>query len=348
LQEQLDLPASSSGGWDSYATLQRVRGAAYQAIGALATYDSAASPALRGEMYALQGYAEIMLADLFCSGVPLSTLDFQGDFTYHPGLTTQEVYADAVAKFDTALTLSTDSVNIQNLARVGKARALLDMDSASAAAQAVADVPDGFQFQIRIPWRTVTNNSFAVATVSDREGGNGLPFISSDDPRTTAASTVTTNMNLQLYFPQKYVLGVDGYSPTTVADWIEARLIRAEAALAAGDPTTWLSQLNYLRQHATVAGQTQAPLDSLTDPGSDSARVSLMFQERASWMYMTGHRQGDLRREIRQYGREQSQIYPVGEYLAPGIGVYGTDVNAPIPSSENPNPFFHGCRDRNA
>jgi hypothetical protein len=225
---------------------------------------------------------------------------------------------------------------------------LLNLDSVTAAAHTVADIPDGFQFQITVPWGSFISNSNAPATVSDREGENGIPFISSGDPRTPDASTGATTSGLQLYFPQKYLGGSSGYSPVTVADWIEVRLIRAESALAAGDPDTWLAQLNYLRQHATVSGQTQTPLDVLTDPDSDSARVSLTFQERAYWLYMTGHRQGDLRREIRQYGREQNHIYPVGEYLAPGIGVYGTDVNAPIPSSENPNPFFHGCRDRNA
>jgi hypothetical protein len=350
LPELLTSNESLSGGYQSYKALQQVRGRANLAIGALEAYDSTDSPALRGEMYALQGYAEIMLADLFCSGVPLSTLDFNGDFTYHAGSTTQQIYADAVTKFDTALALSGDSARIQNLARVGKGRALLDMDSTIAAAKAVEAVPDGFQYQLSVEWFSSPPNNLLNnhATVSDREGGNGLAFISSHDPRTTNTNSVTTRTGLQLTFPTKYVAGLTGYSPVIVADWIEARLIRAEAALRTGNYATWLSQLNYLRQHATVSGQTSTPLDSLADPGTDSARVSLLFQERASWLYLTGHRQGDLRRLIRQYGRDQSDVYPVGNYLAPGQGVYGTDITAPIPSSENPNPLFHGCKDRDA
>jgi len=41
-----------------------------------------------------------MLADLYCSGVPLSTLDFEGDFTYRAGSSTPEVYQHAVVLFD--------------------------------------------------------------------------------------------------------------------------------------------------------------------------------------------------------------------------------------------------------
>jgi hypothetical protein len=347
------IRGTSLGGSVSYENLQGVRGAAAQAIGALAAYDTAGSSALRGEMYALQGYAEIYLADLFCSGIPLSTLDFQGDFTYKPGSSCDAVYQDAIAKLDTAVALSADSARILNLARVGLGRAYLALGQYARASQAVADVPDGFQYQAAIQWGTAsstTNVLNQVATVSDGEGFTGLPFVSSGDPRTRDTASVTTTTGLQLYFPQKYRDGLTGgaYTPITVADWIEVRLIRAEAALAAGDPVTWLSQLNYLRQHATVAGQDDTPLPTVSDPGIDSARVSLLFDERGYWLYLTGHRQGDLRRLIRQYHRAQDDVYPTGDYFAPGRGVYGSDVTAPIPSSETPNPYFHGCLDRNA
>jgi hypothetical protein len=344
--------AGEGGSW-SYQNLQGVRGAAAQAIGALAAYDTAASPALRGEMYALQGYAEILLADLFCSGIPLSTVDFQGDFTYKSGSSRDVVYSDAIAKFDTAVALSGDSVRILNLARVGLGRAYLALGQYAHASQAVAEVPDDFRYQVMIQWGVGSGADNALNqgyTVSDREGINGLPFITSEDPRTRDTASVETGDGIQLYFPLKYRDGLTGgrYAPITVADWIEARLIRAEAALAAGDPATWLAQLNYLRQHAVVTGQGSAPLSTLSDPGTDSARVSLLFDERGYWLYLTGHRQGDLRRLIRQYDRTQDSVYPTGDYFAPGRGVYGSDVTAPIPSSETPNPYFHGCLDRNA
>jgi hypothetical protein len=99
-----------------------------------------------------------------------------------------------------------------------------------------------------------------------------------------------------------------------------------------------------------VAGTGGVPgLTSLTDPGTDSARIALMFQERAAWLYLTGHRQGDLRRQLRQYPQywsDQSARYPDGPYPGLGAGVYGADVTAPIPAKEYLNPLFQGCLNR--
>jgi hypothetical protein len=143
-----------------------------------------------------------------------------------------------------------------------------------------------------------------------------------------------------LQYPAQYA--INGFSPFTVANGIEARLIEAEAQLQPVNAPSgpWLATLNALR--ATVG------LSDTTDPGTATARVSLLFRERAYWLFLTGHRQGDLRRLIRQYGRNQDQVYPTGPYLAPGTGLYGTDVTTVIPLSEYVNPFFHGCLNRDA
>ena len=83
-----------------------------------------------------------------------------------------------------------------------------------------------------------------------------------------------------------------------------------------------------------------------TDPGDATARTDLMFRERAFWMFGTGHRLGDLRRLIRQYGRAAETIFPTGSY--PKGGNYDTDVNIPLSADEANNPNFIGCSDRNA
>ena len=80
-------------------------------------------------------------------------------------------------------------------------------------------------------------------------------------------------------------------SPSILTTGAEARLIEAEAALASGDVATWLGKLNTLR--ATAITPAMSPL---TDPGSTDARVDLLFRERAFWLFLTGHRFGDLRR----------------------------------------------------
>lgn len=362
-------------GQRSYANLQNIRAFANQAIGALAAYDTAAADresarVLQGELYALEGYAEIMLADLFCSGIPLSTLDFQQDFTYRPSLTTAQVYQDAIAKFDTALALADTNTSIINLARVGKGRTWLELGQYDSAVTAVATIPDAFQYQLSITWggncegMCATSNSFlGTAKVSDREGVNGLPYRSGNDPRTTVVGLVDAMTNDSVYFPAKYIAALtgNGYTPITIADGIEARLIRAEGAYhgVGTGQGSWLDQLNALRRTALAQNQTTPVPDDLTDPGqglsgtsADSARVALLFRERAYWLFATGHRQGDLRRLLREYRQagyqRQDQVYPAGFYFGPGTGVYGTDVNVPIPPTEDANPLFHGCMNRNA
>jgi hypothetical protein len=177
-----------------------------------------------------------------------------------------------------------------------------------------------------------------------------------------------------LFFPAKYAAALAGTqtAPFVVANGVEARLIQAEVALHAGN-ASWLTILNTLRTNGnfTTAPDPVDPsvidttwtagtggvdnLRPLGDPGASlsgqaavDARVTLLFQERASWLFLTGHRQGDLRRLIRQYGRTQDHVYPIGLYTAPGHGQYGVEVTVPVPPTESPNPYFTGCVDRNA
>jgi hypothetical protein len=299
------------------------------------------------------GYSEVLLAELFCSGIPLSTVDYNGDYTLAPGSSSEDVYRDAIALFDSALTTATDSERVLNLARVGKARALLDLGRYSEAGQAVASVPDGFRYLESYSDQGPTMSSWAnfvyidptipvpmrFGTVADREGSTGLDYLTSGDPRTAAMTTGMNQYGMPLYVPTKY-------TPTTsivLADWIEARLIESEVALQAGDTTTWLGKLNYLRETAITPA-----LPDTTDPGSPDRRVNLLFRERAFWLFLTGQRQGDMRRLIRQYGRTPDSVYPHGTY--PGaVSSYGTAVTAPIPAKERAyNPKFTGCRSRGA
>lgn len=358
-------------GLDVYSRLQDVRGTTSVALGALAAYDTAVADrasqqVMRGELFALQGYAELLMAELYCSGVPLSTLDFQHDFTYQASSTAAQVYADARTKLDSALALAVGSDSVLNLARVLKGRAQLELGNYAAAADDVALVPTTFQYRLTIDVERLgsqnfnndgTGKSLGTVTIADREGENGLPFLSSGDPRvplTVMCTPPDPNCPADtLTMPAKYFpSGPDGgsvpvYTPFVVASGIEARLIEAEAALHAASPD-WRTILNTLRTTATAPGQTVPMSDTISDPGSDSARVSVLFQERAYWLFLTGHRQGDLRRLIRQYGRLEDQVYPTGTFTVPDVGLYGQNVNVPIPQTEYINPKYHGCLDRNA
>jgi hypothetical protein len=130
--------------------------------------------------------------------------------------------------------------------------------------------------------------------------------------------------------------GVDADVP--VADGIEARLIEAEAALQAQDLGGMTDILNALRD---LQG-----LDPLAAPGTFDEGVDQLFSERAFWLFATGHRLGDLRRLIRQYSRDQAEVFPTGSYVKGGS--YGTDVNIPLPLEVENNPNSRGCLDRKA
>lgn len=50
-------------------------------------------------------------------------------------------------------------------------------------------------------------------------------------------------------------------------------------------------------------------------PTTMAAQVDLLYGERAFWLYLTGRRLGDLRRLIRNYGRDAETVFPTGNYL---------------------------------
>lgn len=301
----------------------------------------------QSEVLSLAGFAYTLFGENYCSGVPFSTLDANSNIVYGDPQTREQVLQTAVAKFDSAITIATakGDADLLNLARVGKGRALLDLGQFANAAAAVTAVPTSFEYLVRSSANSLrqnngiwnyTANTFAFS-VPDREGGNGLNYLSAADPRLEVVATGqrgfdrATPFNLQLKYP-------DLQSDVVLASGIEARLIQAESQLRAGTPGPAIATLNALR-----ASDGLAPL---TDPGSDIARTTLLFRERAFWMWGTAHRLGDMRRLVRQYSRAQSTVFPSGEYHKGGE--YGSDVNFPVSSDERNNPKFTGCIDRSA
>jgi len=301
----------------------------------------------QSEVLSLAGFSYILFGENYCSGVPFSTIDASGNITYGDPQTRDQVLEIAVAKFDSAITIATaqEDADFLNLASVGKARALLDLNRPADAAAVAADVPTSFQYLVRSSSNSLrqnngiwnyTANTFAFS-VPDREGGNGLPYVTAQDPRLDVVVTGqlgfdrATPFNLQLKYP-------DLQSNVVLASGIEARLIQAEAQFRAGTPGPAMATLNALRAFAG--------LDPLADPGNDVERTNLLFSERAFWMWGTSHRLGDMRRLVRQYSRPQETVFPVGEYHKGGE--YGSDVNFPVSSDERNNPNFTGCIDRSA
>jgi hypothetical protein len=190
----------------------------------------------------------------------------------------------------------------------------------------------------------------------------GLPFRSLRDPRVPWVARPDNNG--RCFSSSIFCWRNNNYNnleaDVPLASGVEARLIEAEAALQTGNPTLMMSMLNELRARAAnliaglYPGQRQVffnaagavSLDPLTDPGIGlltpaeqfEARRALLFRERALWMYHTGHRQGDLRRLVRDYGFTTSQAFPSGPYFRGGN--YGDDVAYPVPFNEQNNPQY--------
>jgi starch-binding outer membrane protein, SusD/RagB family len=298
------------------------------------------------EVLSLAAYSYLMFAENYCSGVPFSTLTDDG-IDFGQPQTTAEILATALAKFDSALTFAIDQDNdeLANLARVGRGRVLIDQGNFAQAAAAVSAVPNGFSYVIEGSSNSARQNNgiwnytvnFPGFSVPEREGTNGLPWQSADDPRVPVINTGAVGFDGETpYFMQDVY--PDKESSTVLASGVEARLIEAEAALQGGNSDVAFNTLNALR--ASVG------LTNLATPGTAAARVDALFAERGFWLWLTAHRLSDLRRLVRQYGRPQASVFPTGSYHKGGS--YGSDVNFPVSSDERNNPNFESCLDRNA
>jgi hypothetical protein len=342
--DQRDVNEFNPSVFNLYFQIHRARGGLENAISALQTaLPSPESESGIPELLSLAGFTYIYFGEVFCSGVPVSRV--VGDrLLYGPSLSTGEVFDTALARFDSALghpAIGTDP-KIENLARVGRARVLLDQGRFADAAASVAEVPTDFQYvseHAESPSMLANGlffESFSVS-VADREGENGLPYRTNNDPRVPFLDTGAPGIDGAT--PQFTLLKYpDASAPVVVADGIEARLIEAEAQLQVTDTATMLQTLNALREGAG--------LPDLQGPSTIIEAEDMLFSERAFWLYATGHRLGDMRRLIRQYGRPEAAVFPTGPYIKGGI--YGTDLNLPVPAEERNNPEFNGCLDRNA
>src|SRR6266487_2419226 len=258
-----------------------------------------------------------------------------------------------------------DSAKVAQLIQVVRGRALLDRGQFAAAAAAVAAVPDNFHYDVEYSIASGDNQNWALNasarryTLGDAEGTNGLNYRAALDPR------IPNRRGPDRIFDTAFPRPVDRQgiwgreSSIKIASGIEARLIEAESALRAGDAATWLAKLNQLRGAAgaallpVVVDTSYRPvagtlLAALTDPGAsvpDTLRIKLMFRERAFWMFGTGHRLGDMRRLMRQYGRTEAQVYPIGPWFKGGN--YGDAIQMPVPFDEQNNPNFVTCTNRN-
>jgi hypothetical protein len=327
--------------------IHRVRLSAEQAIQLLREWNPTAPGWQMGEMYMIEAYVINLLAENFCDGIIISDV-VEGREEYGSPITTADAFARALALADSGLAVTTgataDAARVRNALALTKGRVLMNLNRYTEAAAAVAGVPTSFQYvnyHSQTTWDNAWwswNGNSRRYSVSDNEGVNGLDFVSAHDPRLPVceggdaackAIGVTKNVRDDLtspiYILMLYPLRGD---PVPIMQGVDARMIEAEATLKGGDAGGALTILNTAR--------TAKSMSPLTDAGTAAARLAQLFREQAFWEFGRGYRMGNLRRLVRQYGLDQSQVFPVGAWHKGGT--YGNDVNMPVPQAEENNP----------
>jgi starch-binding outer membrane protein, SusD/RagB family len=345
--------------------LYRPRTAAREAINALREFKPTPTWTI-AQMYFVMGFAELTLAENFCSGIPLGDAS-SGAVVYSKPFSTAEVYALALAHFDSALALAgaadAATTAVRHAAAVGRGRTLVELGRFADAASAVAAVPTEYAMTATFSLTAGDNQIWSLNTSAKRwtvgdsfdTSGlirNAIPFASLKDPRlpvvgaATGTSAAGRGFDGSTNFIYQTLWGRTDATP--IVSGIDARLIEAEARLQANDVAGMMTILDALRAAPRSLGTLTAPaMAALPTPATRDAAIDLLFREKALWTFSRGQRLPDLRRLVRQYGRAESATFPTGTFFKTSQP-YGTDVNFPITRDELNNPDFQSCIDRKA
>lgn len=275
-------------------SINRTRVAAIQAIPILLAFKPL-SVSDRGQMYWIRGFSELSLAENFCNGSPISSLDAANNIVYGDQETNVQIYNRAIATFDTAVANAPGpdarSDTVKWMSAVEKARVLLDLGNFAAAGTTIdaALVPDNFKFSIAYSQATAQdnqiwalNNSAGRWMVANNEGPLLFNPATANDPRVpiciggtgTAAApgqfgckNFDANQTRTTSFDNTFGSGtflVQLVFPTREANvaivtGAEARLIEAEVALRSGDAVTFMAKLNQLRANFNTFKQPSNP-----------------------------------------------------------------------------------------
>lgn len=273
---------------------------------------------------AYAGYSLVLLAEGMCS----AAIDLG------PEMSRAQLAAEAQKRFDRAISEGTKSGNaaIVTMTHLGRARALLDQGKLPEAATDAALVPDGFVFDAtynatpaRRENRVYTQlwrDNFASVDPTFRN----LTWAGQPDPRVTVVDAGANghDRSTRIFRTTKYPAIT---TPIPIARSAEARLIEAEAAVAAGNTQRAVDIVNALHEAAGIAPYA----------GGTAAEVKAqVLEERRRELYLEGQRIGDVI-------RNNVALQPAAGAPFPKGGLYGTQVCLPLPDVErNNNPNIGG------
>lgn len=282
------------------------------------------------------GYSNVVLAEYFCEA-PLGPTEAAS--------TPQQIFERAVGEFEEALTIlgtqNTAFANYyRNLARVGIARALLNLNRKPEAISYAALVPAGFAAIVPHSEAdpSLNNLLFDATNGAFQNLGVDARFRGYNDPRVPflAAATLGHNQLTPLHTPgqsqsySEYQAGVrvpfQKATDHVFASGLEAQHIVAEAQGPTAPTVTFIN--------ARRASVGQGPMAADATPAQIMAEL---FKQRGLDLFLGGTRLGDLRRYRAQYNVD---LFPTGEHPAPTYGDYST-ATCFVPSRDeavgNPN-----------
>jgi hypothetical protein len=242
---------------------------------------------LMAQMRAYGGYADLLLGEGMCE----MTMD------NGPKMTREQVFTAAEGRFTDAITRATavNDASILNMARVGRARARLDLKKFPDAAADAILVPSGFvrnaefteggasQRENRIYNLTIRNEYLSVSvpyrnlTVNGVAGNVPDPRVKVKDAGKKANDGITP-----LFQQQKFTAGGASHP---IASWNEAQLIYAEA-VGGQDGLDAINRVRTANGVPTLAGP--AP--------TGQAFIDLVLEERRRQLFSEGQRYGDMLR----------------------------------------------------
>ncbi|HKT09355.1 MAG TPA: RagB/SusD family nutrient uptake outer membrane protein [Gemmatimonadaceae bacterium] len=267
------------------------------------------------------GYSFVLMGEGMCSAA----------FDLGPEETPQQIFGDAMVRFDTAIAAATraNDATTLNLALLGRARTELDLGNPADAAADAALIPAGFEVDIdHDATATRRQNLVFIQTIQAQFGSIDTSiinrFTADNDPRIAVTSTgaLGSDGHTVVWFADKDATPT---APQALAKFSEAQLIIAENDVATGDLNSAVAILNQLREAANQPDYS----GGLTAP----AVMADIVEQRRRELFLEGHRLGDIRRLGLPLSPATGAPYVNG-------GVYGDQACFPLPNVErinNPN-----------
>jgi hypothetical protein len=334
----------------TYGLLQRARGTADALIPKMraALGNTASNNVHLANALAYAGYDYLLMADHLCSA-PIEAMG--------KPVTPDVMYQGAITRFTEAITIANaaGAPDIANLAKVGLARAQLNLGKNAEAIAAATGVPTDFNAWLKYTsaaslsdWQIYDFYAWwagAKAGELDLAYPSGFSMSDRRIPYVTALASLSDGRR-QGYRPLQ-TESFSGYDATgsapiqfdevagvRFASGLEAQYMIAEASLGGGTAGWTTTQIvTFIGQARTRGGQS--PYAGATT--TDALRQELIDQRKRDF-YLAGYRVGDLRRYKKLYGSGYD-FWPKG--LMPGLTeTYGTDECWPMDINElngNPN-----------